>query len=203
MYRSAHLEVAAGLVEQHIPIYEQGQWDPVVAARTGHGSCFSKNVFGAIILETVSNQNVATAISWGIKQHPKEPSGFMLDVSKKRAGHSSLLVGMKGQPDHIRQISFNEQYRRSDSWHIYDFNDADEVPNAVYSEGNVVPTESGKQNGLVILPWYQAGRAYTEALGRNDTVFHTMSELAIKETILETLKIDAIPRQVPKPHSAI
>ena len=202
MYRSAHLEVVAGLVEQHIPIYEAGQWDPVEAARTGRGSCFSKNVFGAIILEVVADLNTATAISWGEKQHPKPPTGFMLDLTRKRAGHSSLLVGTAGQPHHVRQLSFNERYRRSDEWHIYELNDPDDTPNAVYANKTIVATDAGRLAGLHIHPWYEAGRAYTEALGRDDTVFHRMTQETIREIVLDTVKVDALPRQIPKTRPA-
>jgi hypothetical protein len=194
--RSAHLEVVAGLVEKHVPIYEPGQWDPVVAAETGHGSCFSKNVFGAIIIKHVTN-NAVTAIQWGSKQHPKLPSGVMLDTDRIRPGHSALLVATGENPGRIVTLSFNEKLRRNDAWNIYDFNIQDDDPYASLVGSEIQATEEAEQLGINIYPWYQAGQKYTEALGINDSVFHTMTEQEIESIIFDNLRNEALERQIP------
>jgi hypothetical protein len=197
MARSSHLKVVAGLVEQHVPIYQAGQWDPIIAAREGRGSCFAKNVFGAIILKATNTDNVVTAIQWGDKQHPKLPSGFMLDKTVKRPGHSSLLVGTRINPDRVVALSFNETSHRNDQWRTYDFNEFGDEPYAEVKEDGLVPTEVGVASGISAYPWYEAGQRFTELLDIHDSVFHKMTEEAIEAAVLGCLKSPAVPREIP------
>jgi hypothetical protein len=195
--RSAHLEVVAGLVEQYVPIYEKGQWDPIIAAETGRGSCFAKNVFGAVILKAVTSGNIITAIQWGDKQHPKEVINEMLGTRKFAPGHSSLLVASKSH-NRIKAISFNEKFRKNDAWDIYDFNINEEDPYAIVDGDRISPTQLGAEKGVNVFPWYEAGQRYSAALGITDSVFQVMSETEIESFVMSSLKTDAIPREIPK-----
>lgn len=194
--RSSHLEVVAGLVEKHVPIYKKGQWDPKVAAETGTGSCFAKNVFGAIILKAITSGNAITAIQWGDKQHPKEDINEMLGTRKYIPGHSALLVASYTDSV-VKAISFNERLRRNDAWDIYDFNGEDEEPYVVVEDDSIVPTTHGAEAGVNVFPWHEAGQRYTDALYITGSVFHVVSEPEIEALVLESLSKEAIPREIP------
>lgn len=194
--RSAHLEVVAGLVEKHVPIYEKGQWDPVIAAETGRGSCFSKNVFGAVILKAITSGKAITAIQWGQKQHPKVDINEMLGTRKLAPGHSSLLVAAGSNP-RIKAISFNEKLRKNDAWQIYDFNLEGEEQYVIVDHDRISPTQHGADEGVNVFPWYEAGQRYSAALGVTDSVFQVMSEAEIESFIMDSLTKDAVTREIP------
>ncbi len=197
---SSHLTVAAKLVEKHIPIYEPGQWNPILAAEHGRGSCFAKNVFSAIIFKAARYNDTVTAIQWGSRQHPRNPSGVMLDTTK-RPGHSTLLIGTAAVPDRVLALSFNETSHRNSQWQTYDFNEEGENPLVRVDGPAIIPTDLGTQSGVSCYPWYEAGKKYTEALGIDDSVFHTMSEGDIETIVLACLRTVAVPRDIPKTSS--
>lgn len=182
--QQARLKVAAGLIESIVPDYDIKQSDPVLAAETGIGNCVSKAVVGGILLVRAQLIGPSPALAWNTRTHPKMGND-LIGRPRMLNGHAQLLVAPRSESKYIDALSFNPDGTAASNWEVFDFNDIGEF--AAVDGDKIQATELGLASGFVIDSWYEAGKLYHEALGIEDSVYHSQSSEGITSRVIGAL----------------
>ena len=186
MRLNPQLVIAAKLVESIVPDYDIRQSDPIKAAAEGMGNCVSKAVIGGILLERAMLLGHEAALAFNSHTHPKIGDD-MFGRTRILNGHAQLLASTTNAPHIISALSFNPDGVDSLNWQVFDFNDDGETYAEVV-DNHIKATENGIAVGFVINDWHTGGKYYYEALGQNNSTFHTYSAEEMTEQIVNSLK---------------